>query len=236
MILSGSKDSIIRIWDPVEVSTLAGDQSFKTYSGYTDAVTALACQAKGKIAANLSVDGELHVWDLDEGISLYKNGMSGMFFNVIAILLAYPFGALVDRMHPLRVTLWTTALMLPFTFASYWVIHDYTSSFWLGIVKMPFGGLAGAASIPLMVVLMPKSKYGQMCSANALVRQSVGVIAGLLGAVLMDWLTTRSLETDNFRYGFLFQGAAGVLTLVTLVAVYYYWKQLGADKYVAPET
>ena len=96
--------------------------------------------------------------------------------------------------------------------------------------------VTGAAGMPMMVMLLPKSKYGQMCSANALVKQLVAAIAGLLGAMLMDWLTAESLNTDNFRYGFLFEAAAGVLTLATLVAVYRYWIRLGADKYVAPET
>jgi hypothetical protein len=236
MILTGSKDSVLRIWDPVRVSDLAGEQSYMTYSGYTLGVTSVACQADGTTAANLSDDGSLHLWNLDRGVSLYKTGMSGVFFNIIAALLAYPFGALVDRMHPLRVTLWTTALVLPFTFASYWLYQDYTSSFWLNIVKMPFTGLAGAASIPLLVVLLPKARYGQMCSANALVKQAVAVVAGYLGALLMDWFTNNSLHTDGFRYGFLFQGIAGVLTLATLLGVYHYWKGLGADKYVAPET
>ena len=235
MILTGSKDGIIRIWDPAQVSALAGDQSYKTYSGYTKSVTALACQTTGKYAANLSVDGSLHVWNLDEGISLYKNGMSGMFFNVVAMLLAYPLGALVDRWHPIRIVLWTQVFLLPFIFASYWVIQDYTSSFWLNVVRMPITNLAGAASMPLMVMLLPRVKYGQMCSANALVRQLVAAIAGLLGAMLMDQLTRNSLDTDNFRYGFLFQGAAGVLTLVTLIVIYRQWKQLGGNKYVAPE-
>jgi hypothetical protein len=51
----------------------------------------------------------------------------------------------------------------------------------------------------------------------------------------MDWLTAKSLDTDNYRYGFLFQGAASALFVLALPSVYRQWQKLGAEKHVVPE-
>ncbi len=234
-ILSGSYDSSIRLWMPLDASVLAGDQSLKTFSGYTHEVTAIAPPASGKRMLTACGDGTIHFWDLDEGVSLRKNGMSLAFFMAISILLAYPLGVLVDRLHPVRITLWMTIAGLPFAFLPFWLVHDYMSGFWVNMVRMPLTSLLGAAWMPMTVMLFPRSKYGQMCSANALIRQAVAAAAGLLGALLMDWLTANSFDTDNYRYGFLFQGIAGVLGLMALLGIYRHWKRLGGMRYVAPE-
>ncbi|MFH0937988.1 MAG: MFS transporter [Planctomycetota bacterium] len=235
VILSGSQDSSVRLWKPLEISKTANDQSFKTFLGYTHAVTSIACMPTGTTLVNASNDGMLHVWDIDQGVSLRKAGIRASFFTIITLLLAYPFGALVDRFHPVRMILWTSLLSLPFTFLSFWWLQDYMSGLWLTIIAMPFSGLHAAASMVFLMLLFPKAKYGQMCSAEALVRQAVTVIAGFLGAIFLDWLTDKSLNTDNFRYGYLFTGVTSTLSVLSLLGVYYYWKKLGGDKYVAPE-
>jgi hypothetical protein len=174
---------------------------------------------------------------MDQGVSLRKLGVSGTFLAIVSLLLAYPFGVLVDRFHPLRILVLMHAMLLPIPFLNYWLIRDYVSGFWLNLVRLPFGSLASAAGIPLMVMLFPKSKYGQMCSANALVRQLVAAVAGLLGALVMDRFTRNALFTDRFRDGFLFQGVAGVLTFLALLLLYREWSRLGGAKgYVAPGT
>ena len=106
MIVSGSSDRSLRLWDPVAVSRLAGDQSLRTFSGYTSAVTSLGCQPSGPMLINASATGELHGWDMDQGISLRKSGLKMSFLSIMAILLAFPTGMLVDKFHPLLLPCW----------------------------------------------------------------------------------------------------------------------------------
>jgi WD40 repeat protein len=236
MLLTGSLDTTMRLWNPMALPATANDQAFKTLSGYTHAIQAVAGPACGLMAVNSSADGTLHVWDLDKGISLKKGSLSGVFFTVIGMILAYPLGALVDRLQAIRVILWMGFLGLPFAFLRYFFQVDYLTSFWIGLIHMPLSALSGAAHMPMQVTLLPRAKYGQFCSANALVKQFVIVAAGTPCAWLLDRLTDNTLLIDNFRYGFLFQGLSGVLSLAAMVMVYRHWKKLGGPKYVAPET
>lgn len=234
LLASASLDGSVRLWDLLPGSALANDQSLKALSGYARSATDLCGAGRGPILATASREGEVHVWNLDQGVSLRKVGVSGTFFAVFSLLLAYPFGALIDRLHPLRVVVLMSALTIPFHFLSYFLVHDYVSGFWLNLFRLPFASLAAAAGIPLMVVLLPKDKYGQMCSANALLRQAVAAVAGLLGALLMDHITARTLYTDHFRYGFLVQGVVGLLSLFALYFLYREWQRLGGVKGYTP--
>jgi WD40 repeat protein len=235
IILSGSSDGTVRLWKPLDEGSMASDQCFKSFSGYTTGVTSLSCAASGSTLIDASNTGSLHVWDIDQGVSLRKGGVRGSFFRILAILLAFPFGLLVDKFHPIRILFWTSLLALPFTFLSFWWIQDYASGTWLEMMRTPFTGLAGAATAVFHMLLLPRTKYGQFCSANALVRQAVAMIAGGGGGLLMDRLTCSTLWTDNYRYGYLLQGCTATLSMLMLVGVYYHWKKQGGMNYVAPE-
>lgn len=235
VILSGSGDGSVRLWKPLRVSPTADDQSYKTFSGYTRGITSMDATVTGSKLVNASTNGTLHVWNMDRGISLAKNGLRGIFFAIIGLVLAYPIGALIDRWNPIKIFIWTALIALPFPLFYYLWFHSYMFGLYMDLIRWPFTMLHGMATLPMMIMLLPKSKYGQFSSANALVRQFVAAIAGPMGAVLMDSLTHNSIETDYFRYGYLFQFIAHGLSLAAMVGVYYYWKKLGGENYVAPE-
>jgi len=237
MIVSGSSDRSMRLWDPVAVSRLAGDQSLRAFSGYTAAVTSLGCQPSGPMILNASATGELHGWDMDQGISLRKSGLKMSFLSIMAILLAFPTGMLVDKFHPLRITMLATFLLGPVQMSYYFFVHSYMSMIRLDCIRAPLFCLLGAAAMPLSMHLFPKSKYGQFCAAASTIRSLALVGGGMLGSKLVDLLTRSSMLTDNYRYGFLWSGAIHLLTFGAWVLVYREWKKLGGDEhYVAPES
>jgi WD40 repeat protein len=235
VILSGSPDGSVRLWKPWDISGTADDQSYKTFSGYTRGVTSLAATDVGVKMVNASVNGTLHVWNMDEGISLAKGGLKGIFFAIVGLVLSYPIGVLVDRWNPIRTVLWCSLIGLPFPLFFFLWYNNYTFALYMELIRWPFTTLAAMANLPMLIMLYPKTKYGQMSSANALVRQAVAAVAGPLGAILMDYLTTRSLDTDYFRYGYLFSFIATSISFLLLLVVYYQWKKLGGENYVAPE-
>jgi len=241
IIVTSSLDDTVRLWQPLDSTKVmtkqADDQSFKVISGYTRGVTSMAMQDKGVRMVNAGKDGALHTWDIDQGISLKKDSMyKRNFLAILGLLLAYPIGLLIDRWHPLRVAMVTAFLNVPSTIVYYFFYRDYVSAFWIDLVMQPINMLAAMANLPLLVMLYPKTKYGQFCSANAMVKQFVGAFAGVLGAMLMDQLTVNSFDTDNYRYGYLFRSAANFLSFLCLAGVYLYWKKLGGENYVAPES
>ena len=235
VILSSSADASMRLWKPWSISSTASDQSYKTFSGYTHGVTAMAAADAGPNMASASVDGTIHTWNIDRGISLAKGGLRGVFMSIVAFVLVYPLGVLIDRWNPIRVTIVCMLLLLPFHVLFYLFFYSYTFQLYAELIRWPLSTLTGMAGVPMAIMLYPKTKYGQMASAAALIRQAAAAIAGPLGAILMDYLTTRALDTDYFRYGYLFQGLSQALSLAALVGVYYYWKRMGGDNYVAPE-
>lgn len=235
LLVTGSTDGSVRLWDPTHVDSLANDQAVKSISGYTDAVTALAAQPQGPGVVSASRAGELHLWNVDAGISLRKVGIMASFFGIISMLLAYPLGALVDRFHALRITLIASLALVPVPFLSYFCVYDYQATAWLEIYKVPVFGIVGAASMPLLISLFPKDKFGQMCSANGLIKQASQIVVGLGGAVFLDWLTRKTLLTENFRYGSLWMGFGFALQALVFWLIYREWKRLGGDGYKAPE-
>lgn len=237
LIVSGSRDKSMRLWDPADISSLAGDQSLRSFSGYTFAVTALACKPEGSGLVNASDNGDLHRWDMDQGVSLRKMGLKASFFSLLAILLAFPTGMLVDKFRPLRVTLFATLLIGPVQIAYYFFVHTYLSMVWLDCVKVPLYCLLSAAAMPLTMQLFPKSKYGQFCAAASTIRSLVLAAGGTLGAIVVDWLTQGSMLTDNYRYGYLWLGISYLFIFLAWILVYREWKKLGGDtRYVAPES
>jgi len=237
VIVSGSMDGRVLVWKTWAVSDAPGivDQSFKTLSGYTRGITSMAAVDAGEKLVNASVDGTLHVWNINRGVSLARGGLKGIFFSIFGLLLAYPMGALVDRWNPLRIFLVCSFIGLPFTVAYFLWYHSYVFGFWMDLIRTPFNMLLAWCAVPMLIIIYPKTKYGQFSSANALVRQAVAAVAGPLGAILMDILTRKALDTDNFRYGYLFQFFAHGLSFIAMLGVYYYWKKLGGENYVAPE-
>ena len=240
VIMSGSSDESIRIWKPMDISKTitrkADDQSFKTINGYTRGVTGFACQNAGAAVVNASQNGVLHVWDIDQGVSLDKaSRYAGNFNLILMLIIVYPLGALVDRVNPIRIVLWTTFLGLPTTLLYYFFYHDYTSGLVFNLIMMPINTLGGLAALPMMVMLYPKTKYGQFSSANAMVKQFVGAFAGMIGALLMDHFTAGSYDTDNYRYGYFIKFFFNCASFACLLGVYFYWKKLGGEKYSAPE-
>ena len=269
LILTGSHDETLRLWDPADVikpaqavqtgfwTTVAGalglsdktDQTLRSFSGYTHNVTGIACAETGPIMFNTSdrlvgeasslpaqqCTGMIHVWNMDQGISLRKRGVAGSFWGLVGILIAYPVGILVDRFNPLRITIALNLVTLPFQFLSFFFIQDYFSSTVINTIRMPFGAMLGVAFMPLLIMIFPRTKFGQFCSARALLAQGVAAVAVPIGAVFMDVITASTYDTDAYRNVFLFQGVITVLSLIPLWLVYLYWKKLGGNQYVAPD-
>ncbi|HSI08209.1 MAG: MFS transporter [Rariglobus sp.] len=178
------------------------------------------------------------------GLDLSFIGQVAGTCGVVGILLLYPAGILADRTHPLRTLLLATGLQvvlgpLQIAFAmtkpllsTQWVSWAFLG---LSIITLPVATLYSAAEFPTMMKLFPNSRYGQFCSANALVRSLALIVGGVACGLFLD-LVKRLNPAPEYCYRFLpvwnltFQAAA----FCFLLLLYREWKKLGGKHHFSP--
>ncbi|MEI6167089.1 MAG: MFS transporter [bacterium] len=180
---------------------------------------------------------------LEMGLSLEQMGKIGMVGQVIGMVAVYFAAIYVDRWHPMRILTYMAVFAAVGGFGSWiWLTMTFPSSlfFWMSIAGTFAGVFAGALNgcclLPAFMRLMPKSRYGQLSSAYAMVRSVATILAGILAGVFMDlflWLHHGS--SFAYRYLFIWFWLFNVLSCVCYVLAYRKWQQLGGDTdYRAP--
>ncbi len=177
------------------------------------------------------------------GLTIDEVGKVAGIAALVSAALMYPFGALVDRFHPLRVILLAQAGFCLVAFCQLiflFVEFSKPTAFWvyagLAALALPFTVANAAAGLPLAMRLFPHDRFGQFCAANAMCG-AVGItVGGLLAGGFLD-LMKAYFEKENFYYRFaplwslVFIALSGCLTIL----VFREWKRLGGDKgYVPP--
>ncbi len=179
------------------------------------------------------------------GLSLQQLGDIGFYAGFLTLALLFPAGWLADKFHPVRVYLVTSFTMFVFVAAQcIWVFKDFgpDGNFWLyaGLTFgfLPIITLQGAAEAPLLMKLLPKDKYGQFASANAMVRAFAVILAGPLSGLFFDMLdTVFHLGDWRYRYYTVWWAFFMIPMLFFLTLLYRQWKALGGpDNFQPPET
>jgi MFS family permease len=164
------------------------------------------------------------------GLSLAEFGRVKGWTFLIQIPVFFIIGPLIDRFHPIRVTLVGILLMSLSYFSCYWLIQGPTSLLvcWTinqGVIAIYLG--AGAALTPR---ILPREYYGQFLSAN----QTFGYFSQIIIPPLCGLLLGM---VRDYRYVFIFCGVCTTLAFVSLVMLYFQWKKMGGDRgYVPPDT
>lgn len=178
------------------------------------------------------------------GLSLDQLGTIGFYSGFVSLALLFPAGWLADKFHPVRVYLYTSFLQFLFVLAQcVWVVHDFgpRGNYWLyaGLTLgfLPVTTLQGAAESPLLMCLLPRDKYGQFASANAMVRSFAVIIASLGAGVFFDVLE-HSFHMGSWRYRYytVWWAVFMVPMLACLVLLHREWKRLGGVNGYRPPT
>ncbi|MFA6100658.1 MAG: MFS transporter [Victivallaceae bacterium] len=179
----------------------------------------------------------------DLGLSLEYIGKAAAVGSAAAIAAAYFSSIFIDRWHPLRIMTYSSIFAVVFSAAG-WVWLFVTLSpeafFWL---SMMFGGLIGAfhttlaalASMPFNIRLQPKSRYGQFCSAESILRNGCTIAAGFLVGLFFDslmWL----FHGSGYAYRFIFVWALFwlIVSAAVIGSLYRQWHALGGDFHFHP--
>ena len=169
--------------------------------------------------------------------------ITGTLSIAVAVLIPVS-GWLADRFHPLRiviagyvmnlfVTLPATLIWLawhPAAHIAFWV--------WLGIsiaLIAPATALLGVYDPPVFMVVFPRSRYGQYCSANAMLRSFGGIAGGVIAGAFFDFAAHHVSHENIYRLMPIWQMLFTIPAFVCVLLLYRSWKSYGGDDdYVPP--
>jgi len=151
------------------------------------------------------------------GLSLEQIGRVNGWSAILSGLLCLPTGWLVDRITPMRTMLLAGVLHVPVTLMGFF-IHDFPSFVYTSLLMLPISAMLSAAGMPLNVQLMPKDRFGQFCSANAMVRSFGTTGAMYVAGVFMTWV-------KDYRYVWVWAGGFRILAYTCLFLVFLEWRR-----------
>ena len=176
------------------------------------------------------------------GITLGEMGMIGGISSIISFSLLYPAGLLADRLNPIRVYVMAAiAVNMLVPFQSIWLFYDFPHrvDFWiyagLGLAMLPLLVLQGSAEFPMQMRILPKDRFGQFCSANAMIRAVGVMVTSVLAGLFIDLMRRLHPGSDYcYLYQPVWQSCFGFVSMVFLVLMYREWKRLGGNKNFTP--
>ena len=163
--------------------------------------------------------------------------------GAVAVIAATFFAAVfIDRWHPLRICTYA-AVFSVINSAWVWIFvtlpGDY--SFWVsiggGVVAAFLNALVGVSDLPCLMRIFPQSRFGQFCSAQAMLRSVCTIIAGVLAGVFVDaakLVLNRYGENFAYRLNCVWVTVFTAISAYFLIKVYREWNRLGGDAQFHP--
>lgn len=162
------------------------------------------------------------------GLSLEDYGKINGYIALLIMGLSYPLGWLADRLHPLRVYISAVVLVIITNIFSYFYTVDYTSYVITSILLALVYAIQGASTLPMFALLLPKDRYGQFCSAQAIFNALLLVVANWGGGLFIDL-------TGDYRNLYIWDIIFTTFALIVMFQVYRGWiRHGGKQNYVAP--
>lgn len=139
--------------------------------------------------------------------------------NVLVMTLAlYPMGSLVDRFHPVRMHLLSLLIIPGLSLSFFFFARGYWSFMVLSVLIAPPMALMSASVFPLINAVFPKDRFGQFCSAQALLAAVIMMVGSYLSGRFVD-------ATGDYRYLYVWMAACQALSAVCMLAAYLLWRK-----------
>ena len=144
-------------------------------------------------------------------------------------LVVLPLGKIMDRTHPIYLYFIGGIIIIVTNVLGYFFVWGPKSFMIIGISMAVVYAIQNLAGTPLGISLMPRDKYGQFCSAQAIL-VSLTVSAGSV-------LAGKLIDRFGYRVIFVWDFTITALATLALLVVLYDWKRLGGRKgYQPPPT
>jgi MFS family permease len=149
---------------------------------------------------------------------------------IVSLVLAYPLGALVDRVHPLPLGL---TVMVMYMLVVFWGGFYAADPHMFGTVLIAHGVLNGTyatVTASLGQRLLPRASFAQFASAQGILQAiCLIIIPPGIGKILDIW-------KDSYQYTFFISAGFSAIACVLLFALYLqFLKRGGPTGYVAPD-
>ena len=205
-------------------------------SGYIRSATAVpfflllfAVIAFGKVSYLIMNTNSMNA-SLQFGVDRDSYAQATWITYLCSIVLSYPIGWLIDRVHPILVGCGALALYSLAMLAGWVVVHDVTSFKVFFVVHGILAGAIFTTTTTLLPRLLPRSRYGQMATLSAALTALMTVLLTPVTGVLID------LTGNDFRLVYLIAGLTGLVGIgLWLVLLRQFARLGGRDGYVAPD-
>lgn len=151
----------------------------------------------------------------------------GGIAGIVALASLLPLGYLVDILRPLRVYILGMILVIAGNIYAFFFCVDGTTYLVVALMLALAYCVQNTCNIPLFIELLPKDRYGQFCSAQAVFRSLLTFIANGAAGVFILYCGYRYL----FVWDALFTTFALFFTFMLLRG---YHQHGGPKNYVAP--
>jgi MFS family permease len=162
------------------------------------------------------------------GLSLEQYGNVLSWGTLVALCLYIPLGYLVDKYRPIKVFIAGITLVVFTNIFGFFLIKDETTFLIFTLLLGVVYAIQASSTLPLYVELLPKDRFGQFCSAQAMAQSIILIIANYGGGLFIDWV-------GDYRYIYIWDAIFTSVALVAIIIVYRKWQAYGgADNYIAP--
>lgn len=198
--------------------------------------------ATGFGAAALAINVFMVFFNREMGLSLDQIGKINAIGSVAMMVVMYGMAIFVDRWHPLRIIVYGAvfsvlgyAVMLVWIFVTLPPVYF----FWLNVINVVIGAFLTAlindAGLPCSMRIFPRSRFGQFCSSNAMVRSAFTIVSGVLAGMFVDLVRYFCHGSDvSYRFIYVWSTLFSLANALCLVKVYRLWYGMGGDKNFHP--
>ena len=179
----------------------------------------------GSACINISACSNLFyvfLYNKDLGYSLDQFGKLSAYVIVLQIICYYSAGIIIDRWGAHKTLILGLFVTAALHILSYFLITDYWSGF-IWMLLPAFSSTLLLATAKLEVITFPGERYGQFCSAQALVKSIAIVGMNYVIGVIADKLQT-------YWFLNLWKGVFLALSGVFIVLIYLQWLKRGAHE------
>jgi hypothetical protein len=162
----------------------------------------------------------------DLNIPLYVSGPATATATLICfgfgLLLGFKIGSLTDQLNPVRLAGPIFVMVSLVAFIMYFMVHDIWSFAVFTTVRGMLNFCQGVIFGAYQIMVFPREKIGQFCSAQAVFYQMV--IGFLSVPIAMFWDLMHRHYVNGWHVGFVWSGMFYFLAALCYFKVYLNWK------------
>jgi MFS family permease len=147
-----------------------------------------------------------------------------------SLALAYPLGAIADRIHPLRIGLITIAAYAVVTAFGFFTAHTVPTFYVSFLLHTVISGCYFTATASIGQRLLPRAKFAEISSAGGIIGGIIAMFVPPGLGLFIKWMH------NDYRYVFLLASIAATATCLSYLLLLQEYNARGGDAaFVPPE-